>query len=797
MPSMADTASPSPPVTAGERLVLLLAGFAAINWMAFGRIYLGEDALYFRDALINHIPYKSWFLQRILAGELPLWSENIRSGIPYLADPVQGFFYPGQIPLLFSGGLHPVHAYGILAGFQFLIAHAGYHHLTRILGAGHFSAFTGSALLAYGPIALELTSVIQFLSMFAVTGWLCAALVRLLRNPGRLTTIRLALWTAIAITTGDLQGVYLFGLVAITAARPWRRAQWRTTASVSAALAAGALLSACAILPGLELSAHSYRRFENTEDLALRWSWNPRRAIEWAGPGLFDPPAEIPVPYGKLETGPGSGHQKYWFPRGSPGLLFTALIPLALATLRRRKEILPLTGMALLFLIAATGTHTGLYQLLRTILPGWDQFRFPERLLLPAFISLAVAGILALDQLIERQKPDEPDGGWIPPQWVLAGPLLLTAAALWGAVNTRGALAMVTGINANGVWADWASDCFRLALAPVVLCLAGLTLWRNVRWTRGLLAGAVVVELLVISLPGLKTVPLSTFRAEPELVRAIREIHAAGATPSLAPQIHVQLPPPPGNGAFEETTARHQWETLAHNIALAFGLNNPEGYNSSAPADREMANRQVPAPVMARILALDFAVLPQAVSPGSGWTCGTPLARLDAHICRPNVPPGAVRAPPRWIFEPDPDQLRKRMQEPGWNPASLEFIGRFSGRWDDAPPVPSGESGEAAIRVISWTPERRVIEVEREKEGPTVFRDNFFPGWKAFTGGQELSVIPANGFQIAVWTPAGKNTIELVYQPRSVAIGAVVSIVTALGLLVWAAAGHRRKESTA
>lgn len=753
-----------------------------LNLAAFGPVYAGIASLYFRDALINYVPYKWWFLQRVLAGELPLWCDSVRSGMPYLGDPVQGFFYPGQLPFLLTGSLHPVHAYGIFAGLQYLAAHTGFFRLARKLGAAPLAAFTGTALLTYGSLALELTSAIQFLYFFAVAGWLCAAFVDLFTEKTITSALKLALWTAIAVTTGDLQGVYLFSLLVMTVSLAGTRNGRRLPLLAGGTLAGGALLSACVILPGLELSSHSFRREENTDALALAWSWNPARIAEWAAPGLYAPPDNLPPAPSRLETGPAGGGGDFAFPRGNPGLIILLLLPVAAAfasaRTRHSGRLKFLLGTAFVFLVLAAGSHTGLYELLRRILPGWDQFRFPERQLLQFTIAAGLAGTLVLDLLIRRTGNEDP----LPmPQWAKVLALVPLAAALCGSTGTTAAgwLLGSAGTDAPPDYLEWAVERFRWAV-PVLAIGSTAVFVRTPQMVRRIVLVAAAAEIFLIALPGLKTAPLSVFEREPELVRELRKLERSFPVP---PRIHVYLPPPATGSRIAR--AQFDWDSLAHDIGILHGFNLSEGYNSSAPAVRELANRIIPRNPLLKLLGVDLLVVKQGVNPGPGWNCGTRIESLGAWICRQDSSPGPVRAPPRWETPATADALIKATGDPSWNPAEVEYLGGFgqtaAGLAGNAVPEPAGTlPAPAILEIHEWTPERRKLHVERAAPGPVIIRDNFFPGWKVYVNGEPGTVMAANGFQMAAWVPAGTRTVEFRYEPQSIRAGFAVSAVTAL-----------------
>ena len=73
-----------------------------------------------------------------------------------------------------------------------------------------------------------------------------------------------------------------------------------------------------------------------------------------------------------------------------------------------------------------------------------------------------------------------------------------------------------------------------------------------------------------------------------------------------------------------------------------------------------------------------------------------------------------------------------------------------------------------------------------------VLSDRWYPGWKATVNGRNADVLRANGVFRAVEVPAGVSDVEFRFLPRSLRLGAAVSLfgLAALATL-WRLAGSR------
>ncbi|HCD03672.1 MAG TPA: hypothetical protein DER64_24410, partial [Planctomycetaceae bacterium] len=78
--------------------------------------------------------------------------------------------------------------------------------------------------------------------------------------------------------------------------------------------------------------------------------------------------------------------------------------------------------------------------------------------------------------------------------------------------------------------------------------------------------------------------------------------------------------------------------------------------------------------------------------------------------------------------------------------------------------------------------------------GRLVLTDLDYPGWEVHVDGRAVEPIRIEKMYRGVEVPAGSHEITWVYRPASVTIGAVVSFVSLLLLVVACLVGRRRFE---
>jgi hypothetical protein len=115
-----------------------------------------------------------------------------------------------------------------------------------------------------------------------------------------------------------------------------------------------------------------------------------------------------------------------------------------------------------------------------------------------------------------------------------------------------------------------------------------------------------------------------------------------------------------------------------------------------------------------------------------------------------------------------------------WEPLRTALVESEPGA---AAPSQSSQAGSA--EVVRFEPNR--VDVRTKAGGPAVLvlAENHYPGWRAYLDGQAVGVLRVNYNQRGVNVPAGEHEVSFVYRPKSFLVGAAVSLLAALGLLLW------------
>jgi len=138
------------------------------------------------------------------------------------------------------------------------------------------------------------------------------------------------------------------------------------------------------------------------------------------------------------------------------------------------------------------------------------------------------------------------------------------------------------------------------------------------------------------------------------------------------------------------------------------------------------------------------------------------------------------------------DEALKVISSKSFNPATMAVI-------EENLAKKTLDQSTSEINLIKNTDEELIIDVKNNKEGILVIADSFYPGWQAFIDAKQTKIYPANINQRAVFINAGRHQVRFRFISQPFEIGKKVSLVFFIiwaGLFVATIkAGHRHPYS--
>lgn len=784
---------------------MALAGLAALVLFLLRDAVFGGRVFYQRDVHLQWFGQVESFVHAVASGAWPLWDPFVSFGQPLLANANTEVLYPlTWLNLL----VHPWTYYTVFLSAHFLFAAGGLYALGKRLGISPAGSFVAAALwVASGPV-VSLGNLWNHLAAAAWLPWVVLAADVAFASGALRDELLWGAAMAAQIVAGSPDVAVMTGVVVVADAL--RHVRWRAPrdgsharllGSTALAVSFAFALSAGQSLPSLELAARSSRQALGAAARTY-WSVHPLGMLQTLVPMFWnDLPLRPELRSMLFESREPLLLSVYL---GVPGM---ALAAAALAGPRR-----PLRGALVLVAVAASlialGHHGPAYGMAVTLLPPLRVLRFPSKALVLTALCCALLAGMGVDAWRQPGQPDRRR------RWLLAvGLPLATIFALAAGVALAGRYEAEAwgplllarppgGPSFRTILAPALAKLGRVATLAGAMALLALLRRRAAPWAAAA-AGLIAVTELALTHDGLNaTASKDLFMLRPTVLEAIRQqdhrrlyvvdylaepgrsarylgrevpylVAGAGGLlqPAWAGALGMRIYPVPpvaaAWGVFDSYSRDHlgiQPTPLAKLYAL---LIRSEG-----------------TPLHLRLLRMGAVSQVLALNAG-GLEDLTPLAML----------PGPFFEPIRVLRVPDPlprayavsgariaddAQAFETLRDPGFDPAREVILA-------EGTPHGAGPPSSGAVQILELKADRVRLEADLGEAGYVVVVDAYDPGWRATVDGREAPVLKANLAFRAVPVPAGPHTVELVYRPRAVILGLLVSaaaLVTGSGLML-------------
>ncbi len=339
--------------------------------------------------------------------------------------------------------------------------------------------------------------------------------------------------------------------------------------------------------------------------------------------------------------------------------------------------------------------------------------------------------------------------------------------------------------------------------------------------------GAGGTQLLLLALAALVVVAGA---GAPRLARRVLPVLVAATllpfSSALVPTLPRSLYHPP-SGAFDlaRRTAPQgrvlcmEPHVLSAEIPTAYGLREPRGYDALHPprvgallraatdwdgtrTSMELlpARQDVDLPLLG-LMAVQLLLDPQDDRPDlprRAWRGEADLPNWDPFpiVANPAFLPRA-RIVGRAELLPDDEAALARLRDPAFDRAGAIVLAEADGLPPallPPPPAalpPPGGLPPGLVEFLDERPDTLRLAVQVERPALLTLADTHFPGWECRVDGAPRPIHRANVAFRAVELRPGDEIVEFRYQPRSYAVGEIVSLVAALVLYALVTATGR------
>ncbi len=700
--------------------------------------------------------FRQYQARAFAEGRLALWSDNFNSGHPFLADIQSAIFYPISLVWMLivvatRGANFTLLDLEIEAIVHFILAGAfTYLFAKRLLGArlpALFSALTftfGGYLTAYPPQQLAILETATWLPLilFFIDRGIARGQSQKTSAQSSIFNLQSPDFIAAGITLGiaALAGhpqTFMFVGYASVIYFVWRIRQISNLKSqISNSQPARSWILRFGIWD------LSFVLFIAAGIAAAQWlpsieyqTVSTRAAIAWTEAASGFPTLD---PLQMILPGFASAFQ-------SP--LYIGILPLWLALLalficHSREKIFWL-GLALGALIVSFGAYVFGYALFYLFVPGFAMFRGQERLAFIISFSLAMLAGYGLRDLMQASF----DGkrarcalrAWaLLPAGIVVSALMLFTMYIASRAYQTGRLFFLT---------DRAGLMMLLfGLASVV----ALVLIQRRQGAWGLALALIVFDLFSINNAAYNADPTLRFPATP----IIEKIHADA-------------------GIFRVVDE----SKLPGHFGIAYALEEIGGISPLRIAYYDALLDNVPPENLWRLLNVRYVITQRPGFANADMVTQdgeTRLLRLQNEM------------PRAWFVVAAQDKVADNvalaaMRNPAFDPRQIAYVANTL----PFAPVPNAMM---FANFVSRKPEHVILSITTPTDQLLVLSENYYyPGWRALVDGSETPILRANVALSAVPVRAGAKQVELIFDPWSVKVGIVITIITVITaiILLW------------
>ena len=771
---------------------LVVVGFTAITLHDL----LSADRLpAYRDLVSFFVPFKHFLAESLRRGDLPLWNPFIYMGTPFLAGLQSGVFYPPSVVLLLPFPL----GFNLFLFVHFLIALGGFWVFARDRDLPPAASAVGTLTFVLGGYLVSTINVTNNLQAAVWAPWVLVFWTRYAKTRSRHQLFLAAAMFAVELLGGAPEVLLLTLTIAaawtayVTMRRPVDGVRLGIALGVLLLIAAG--LTAFQTLPTREYIGFSARISALPLDEVTTWSLQPVSLLQLLLPHSASLDSNIGINVRELSL----ESLEPWIRS-----IYLGLIPLCLAisgAFSARERWL-WGALVVAGAVFALGRNTAVLPSLYHALPQlFGKFRYPEKFIFLVHLSVSVLVAEGAAAWIRCDRRAERAGASAAVVFIVLAVALVSVRSHWPGTYLD-VVAHLTGrFVAMEAYVPLAATLvFKAQRIPLILgSFLALLVFRRMSVVRPQIVSAALPLLVGADLGSIhydlnSSISWSLLRDQRPFVDVdtLRRTHqrvflyqtVAAPLPDLVPQ------PIEGLEVWSRVIVQaHSAEEALINLWRVQYLNIPvfDAVDTLSGADG-----------IARSSDDSFrnalAIVPRALAVklvrvfGAGYLVGPvplavdglePIPRTQPFFAyRVKNPVPAVRLVSRLIEAPTELAALNTLLKDTFRPESDAVVERLPAGWQDG----ANEVGEAEM--TSWAAERIAVRVHARSRAFLVLHDSFFPGWEARVDGVTVPIHRTDAFVRGVVVEPGDHVVVFAYRSWPFLIGAGISIVTLVGIVV-------------
>ena len=741
-------------------------------------IVVNGDVPFYRDLTNYFYPLRHSLWENLRAGELGLWNRSVAQGFPELASFQTGVFYPPHWVLLVLPFYASIRA---LFVFHFLIAGLGCYLLLRRWNYSRALAIVGALLFSFGGIVVSLTNLLNHFQSAVWLPWLLLSWERLVRSPRWRFFVEFTVTATIQFLAGspEITGLSMFlALIKGLSLSP-AKTQASSVRIMGLAIAGNMLmlsLTMVQVLPTVELILESRRGHSIPASESFMWSLEPMSLFN-----LFLPDSEVDPSIGVGII--------YYFGRKIPLFLSMYLGIIALYGIalwiyygaRREKFVLSL--LALISLALALGNNALVYPVFFQHLPILSAVRFPEKFFFIVNALLIVIGMSGLRSFLID------DSARVRGAMVIISGICLTWAGLYLYLNFHSEILsnFIAASHRDGSFSKGIGHLTvgvltnlqrQVILSLGILCLLFLT--KKDKIGRGLfsvlLVTVVYVDLTWAHKNYLFPINPAKLSASPSVIDPARSQQTRLFYYPSPNDLHPAYFTVRGQPTFEQAIAL-SYQNYLPNVGTLYGIEyfqEIDALGRRRYSDFLRVANGLPLERQIKLLGtfnvkylVSFRDLPEQ---DIRLVRKFPQYRSWLYELTSVVPRAYLVN--KFTVEKNSVNVLRRLSDSQFDPLQEAVLE------SEVPLAVSTMTFSGKVDIRRYENNAVTIATAGNDDSILVLADSFYPGWKAYVDGIDTAIVRANHFYRAVHLSRGNHHVEFRYEPRSIRIGAMISLST-------------------
>ena len=383
-----------------SRDLAVAAGLSIVTLWIFRDIVVRGHILWGSDFISTYLPYKQFLYEQIQRHKsIPLWNPYLFSGMPFWAFFESTIFYPLHLLFWF---ISPERAYGYTMAFHILLAGFSMYALCQTLHLSKTGSLLAAMIFSYNSFIMPML-FLGHMVLVQSYAWTPLPLCLFARSFQSMRPATMAIGAGVCwglqILAADPQtAFYTYGAMALFALfhqKPLSSVKkcLNTIKALGIIFVVGVGISAIQVVPASELVSLSTRGALKTYDMVTSGSFPPQGIITLLLPNFF----------GNFYD------DNFWvgdMPWSFPGYgLYAGILPLLLICFVRYRKgsetrlALFCVTLAIVAAVLAMGKHTPVYRLV-SLLPGFDSFRAPSKIIVLWMLAISVLAGKGLDDVV-------------------------------------------------------------------------------------------------------------------------------------------------------------------------------------------------------------------------------------------------------------------------------------------------------------------------------------------------------------------------------------------------------------